>query len=414
MTASFTTMGMFAVFCSIVFMSMNYALHGIVTARDQYERGAALSSPRKADCPVTPQVTTLAMLKKLLQSGECTREASAARARCSSRWQGRSVQFERPSDTVVLVVSTSTGPARWTAAQPFCSVIITHGVLAANTDFDVPINRGNEASAYLKFIVSSFHHLPDTTIFMHDEVTSWHQKSDARDLLVNLNTEAYTWASLSSYYWFDSDPAHVKEYNRLGLSQLVPRHDNDGLMSFYCCAQFLVSKERITAYALPVYHNLYARLISLSADAYSEMNSWQAGEVYEFSWHGIFDPTNSWREPRLDPLLLCGNLTLCNSHYFKATQADDLIPAMDEKDREKVEMAPLAVQLVATDPGAGFFANVHFIVNQLNWLDQMHARWKKSLPILRTDSSKPVLRPFSCTWHACMHACVQKIMVFVF
>eukprot|EP00656_Telonema_subtile_P026397 TRINITY_DN2836_c0_g1_i1.p1 TRINITY_DN2836_c0_g1~~TRINITY_DN2836_c0_g1_i1.p1 ORF type:complete len:1301 (-),score=259.34 TRINITY_DN2836_c0_g1_i1:157-4059(-) len=358
----------------------------------------------ESNCSSTPRANSIAVLQEQLRSGVCTREASLARARCSARWQGRELALERPHETVVLVVASMSGPGDWVAEQPFCSVIMTHAVLSELSDFDVPVNRGNEASAYLKFILMAYDSLPDSTIFVHDEVKSWHLGSDVRDLLTNLHTESYPFASLSSFYWLEAEPSHEGDYRKLGLDKLAA-HDSS-MMGFYCCAQFMVSAGRLKAYTKAQYGALYGRLLSVSGDALGGLSSWMAGEVYEFTWHRLFDLDRKWNEQRLDPLKLCGNSTLCGASFFTMAQDQELIKALPEQHQKQSKFAPLAVQLVSTDPNAGFFANVHFVLNQLNWLDQMAAHRKKQLPVVRVDPDTPVLRPFAylgkhtcCFWN---------------
>jgi hypothetical protein len=40
--------------------------------------------------------------------------------------------------------------------------------------YNIPINKGNEASAYLKYIIDHYDKLSDFTFFIHDEEYSWH------------------------------------------------------------------------------------------------------------------------------------------------------------------------------------------------------------------------------------------------
>ena len=37
-----------------------------------------------------------------------------------------------------------------------------------------PVNKGNEASVYLKYIIDFYDNLPEFTFFIHDEEYSWH------------------------------------------------------------------------------------------------------------------------------------------------------------------------------------------------------------------------------------------------
>lgn len=47
--------------------------------------------------------------------------------------------------------------------------------------YNVPVNKGNEASVYLKFIVDHYECLSDYTFFIHDEEFAWHHSGSIID-----------------------------------------------------------------------------------------------------------------------------------------------------------------------------------------------------------------------------------------
>ena len=40
--------------------------------------------------------------------------------------------------------------------------------------YNIPVNKGNEASVYLKYIVDNYNNLADFTFLIHDDEYSWH------------------------------------------------------------------------------------------------------------------------------------------------------------------------------------------------------------------------------------------------
>ena len=47
--------------------------------------------------------------------------------------------------------------------------------------YNVPVNRGQEASVYLKYITDYYDQLPDYTFFIHDEEYAWHHSGSIID-----------------------------------------------------------------------------------------------------------------------------------------------------------------------------------------------------------------------------------------
>ena len=50
-----------------------------------------------------------------------------------------------------------------------------------NNPLNVPVNKGNEASVYLKYIIDYYDDLPDFTFFIHDEEYAWHHSGSIID-----------------------------------------------------------------------------------------------------------------------------------------------------------------------------------------------------------------------------------------
>jgi hypothetical protein len=50
-----------------------------------------------------------------------------------------------------------------------------------NNPLNIPVNKGNEASVYLKYIIDYYDELTDFTFFIHDEEYSWHHSGSVID-----------------------------------------------------------------------------------------------------------------------------------------------------------------------------------------------------------------------------------------
>ena len=47
--------------------------------------------------------------------------------------------------------------------------------------YNIPVNKGQEASVYLKYIIDFYHNLPEFTFFMHDDEYAWHHSGSILD-----------------------------------------------------------------------------------------------------------------------------------------------------------------------------------------------------------------------------------------
>jgi hypothetical protein len=48
-------------------------------------------------------------------------------------------------------------------------------------EYNIPVNKGNEASVYLKYIIDNYKILSDFTFFIHDDEFAWHHSGSIID-----------------------------------------------------------------------------------------------------------------------------------------------------------------------------------------------------------------------------------------
>jgi hypothetical protein len=160
-----------------------------------------------------------------------------------------------------------------------------------NNPYNVPINKGNEASVYLKYILDNYDNLPDKIFFIHDDEYSWHHSGSIVDLLqeaINMNLPYY---NVNDRGYFDSDVTNHEEYlNILNwwkryLQPYCPIEKLPNSNWFYgyrCSAQFLVDKSIILKYPRIFYQELYNWI--LDGD-YGKLS----GYYFEWTWHVFWD-----------------------------------------------------------------------------------------------------------------------------
>jgi hypothetical protein len=155
-------------------------------------------------------------------------------------------------------------------------------------------NRGREASSYLRYIIDNYYNLPNHMAFIHGHEDSYHQYRD-ENLLTLIETTPLTndmhfdLNSDMSGYTHDKDIS--KDWN-LFREWLGPFPSKE-----FCgsgCAQFIVSKNRITNRPVELYKAMYDHIVHPSTDHYA------VGHHYELMWHYIFGE----------------DFNMCHSKYF--------------------------------------------------------------------------------------------------
>ena len=159
---------------------------------------------------------------------------------------------------------------------------------------NIPVNKGNEASVYLKYIVDYYDQLPEYTFFIQDEEFAWHHSGsivdkfreavDANQPYYNINDLAhwnkpnlippYLYQELLQWY-----ATYVEEY--IPLSK-VP-NANDIIYGHRGAAQFLVHRDLIRGLPKVFYERLYNWIIT------TYIMNYVSGRLLEWTWHVFWD-----------------------------------------------------------------------------------------------------------------------------
>ena len=148
----------------------------------------------------------------------------------------------------------------------------------------VEINKGNEAMAYLDYIVKYYDSLPEFTLFCHGHYIDWHQRNPIDKIINNIKLDQ-KYLNISDLgvddrhencsIGFYNDLKLV--WNELFLDTLGPVADR-----YYdkCCAQFVVHRDRIKLRPKKFYERLIKYII--------DKDNGIMGYVLEYLWHNIF------------------------------------------------------------------------------------------------------------------------------
>jgi len=154
-------------------------------------------------------------------------------------------------------------------------------------EYNIPVNKGNEASVYLKYIVDNYDNLADFTFFTHDEEFAWHHSGSIID--------RFDEAVMSNKLYYNINDVAVMgniRYDRLYkeiliwynnyIEKYIPRNtlpNQSWTLGYRGSAQFLVHKSIITKLPLEFYENLYNWIIT------TDMPNEKSGRFLEWTWH---------------------------------------------------------------------------------------------------------------------------------
>lgn len=194
------------------------------------------------------------------------------------------------------------------------SVDFLQGIEMPNTIIkkgtDVP-NKANEATSYLHYIISNYENLPNNIVFIHDEDESWHHKG-------KISENIYEWIKSyedngKKYYEFnnvlfhkngtnmpknlyDENPVFKKYWDQC-LRKNIGDYSNAIPEEGKCCAQFIVSRNKILQKPKEFYVNMYNWFIENThgegnGDKENLNSSFNTGRYAEWTWRFIFSDKN--------------------------------------------------------------------------------------------------------------------------
>jgi hypothetical protein len=160
--------------------------------------------------------------------------------------------------------------------------------------YNVPVNRGQEASVYLKYITDYYDQLPDYTFFIHDEEYAWHHSGS----IIDKYQEAI--ASNKKYYnindrcqWNTPNMIDSNLYRELlqWYNEYIERYipiervpnNKDFIYGYVGSAQFLVHKDIIRILPKEFYEKLYNWIIT------TDISSYKTSRFLEWTWHIFWD-----------------------------------------------------------------------------------------------------------------------------
>lgn len=158
----------------------------------------------------------------------------------------------------------------------------------------VPRNRGNEASAYLAYVIERYDCLPEWVVFLHDHETSWHQSGSVVDALRAMagrpvpgglqSLNVFVMGSIRKNPLWPQILRWFRAYLEPHLGP--PEALGDWTVGHPGCSQFVVHRDNIRQRPLDMYRRLLRWLLT------TELTDAVSGRFLEWTWHLI------WATPR--------------------------------------------------------------------------------------------------------------------
>ena len=228
---------------------------------------------------------------------------------CKKRMQEEAFEeiFYSPSSVLksqkLVVVTTSYGvppnySLEWIDLQPWPVFISTkeRGFGIASEPWG---NVGQEIASYVRFILMFWDALPENVAFIHGHEKTWHQGGYRMSyMLRHICLEKFGYASLNAYEdeaWKPIKGSQkyfkiIRKYWKL-VEPYLGAFPKNGFKE-KCCAQFVVSRDRIKARPRGLYDMILEQMIDKKKNykraPHGKHSGWDLIHFWEAIWHYIF------------------------------------------------------------------------------------------------------------------------------
>ena len=155
-------------------------------------------------------------------------------------------------------------------------------------------NKGNEALVYLTYIHDNYDNLPEYAIFLHSHLSSWHSK-EIVSVIENLKHPIKGYANLNwegKHGFCDTKETALVNGEFKDLRRILNAHWNSTLLKYlgplpkvltnHCCAQFVVTKERMRLRPKQFYSEMIHWILN------SSLPDYDTSRLFEYTWGVIF------------------------------------------------------------------------------------------------------------------------------
>ena len=153
-----------------------------------------------------------------------------------------------------IVVSRYNKKVDWVYRLKGDNKIFIYDKETPENPYNIPVNKGNEASVYLKYIIDNYDNLSTYTFFIHDDEYTWHHYGSIVDkfdeavrsnkMYYNINDNCVLGSILTNEWYSD-----ILEWYKLYVENYIHMDtlpNKDWTLNYRGSAQFLVNKSLIT------------------------------------------------------------------------------------------------------------------------------------------------------------------------
>jgi hypothetical protein len=191
-------------------------------------------------------------------------------------------------DTTVIIIARYKEDIEWTTKlNKFKNVHIYEKENLEKEPYNIPKNKGSEASAYLKYIIDNYDNLPNHLGFIHCHEFSWHHDDSIIDVLEkeinneieykNINNHSKCHDMGNYQDWVNGE---VGNYYQNLIKPAVGDHTiyDNFTNNKPGCAQFIIHKDRILNHSLNFYKDIYDWILNVDISFYNH------GFYLEWTW----------------------------------------------------------------------------------------------------------------------------------
>ena len=154
-----------------------------------------------------------------------------------------------------------------------------------NNPYNIPVNKGNEVSVYLKYIIDNYFNLTEFTFFIHDTDFSWHHHGSIEDRFLEAINSKELFFNINHFhlgpYSHITQKKELMEWYNKFIEPYIPIEklpNKDWLTGYKGCSQFLVHKSLITHLPHKFYNDIYNWILEYP-------DSKLSGYFLEWTWH---------------------------------------------------------------------------------------------------------------------------------
>jgi hypothetical protein len=154
------------------------------------------------------------------------------------------------------------------------------------------VNRGNEASAYLQYIIDNYNNLSEHNFFVHGHDNSYHQDITNTEFFKSIKLPpVYSFFNFNKrdYYIKSLKNDHNVQYNILKQHWPFEELKVPDDLSFYSCAQFYINKNSILRHPKSLYEKMIDWLYCTEIDNQLHVpQNYYSARLFEYMWCLIF------------------------------------------------------------------------------------------------------------------------------